>query len=52
MGGAQVGESYCCRIEGFLGYTHVYGNETATKFQNILKKKKDPFSIAPSSLAL
>jgi hypothetical protein len=27
----EMGEYYYCGIEGFFGYTHVYGNETTTE---------------------
>jgi hypothetical protein len=39
-GREKMGKLVCCRVEGFLGNSYVYGNEVATKYPNILGESR------------
>jgi hypothetical protein len=49
-GGSKIGEFFLNKVESIPSHAHVYGNEKATKYQNILGKGRLFFSLPQSSL--
>jgi hypothetical protein len=39
-GGSKMGDVDGCRLQSILGHSHVYGNETATKLQDLLGERR------------